>query len=758
VRPSNSHEGGVKRGGPAGRERPPWATTGRLVWFLAFAVAVFVLMNAGRPPLGVQLGERAPRDYRARVPFSSTDIERTEAAREQARLNEPPVFRAKPELWQRAVREAISLIRVGDEAVIRQRLPEDFETDRFLTLLPQLQERTNDLEQALLGLSDRYLAEPDDLTDASVTEKLTDEVVLLTSAGERTRVGRSELTPLAPGQAGVADSLAPALEGLAGADADLLRDALASLLVPNVALDVEGTRDAAQAAAAGAQAPPRSIDRGRIILAKGQEVGRQHIEDLQSERRQYWSSWGGHVVTALRLGGLAILLAILLAAAALYAWRYRPELFHRRAQGISFILLALLLVGLARLCVVHGFTPLWVPIPMLVIIMCLVYDQRFGLAVALFYALLVRLVSPGADFEFAVLLLGGVAAALLTGQVRTRGTLIEAGLLTGAIQFLAVWGLGMTAIEEATEVSWRLWQSPLFGSSLAALANGFLSGFIVSGALPAIEKLFRITTDIRLLEWSDPNQPLLQRLLLDAPGTYHHSMIVGSLAADAAEAVGANPLLARVSAYFHDVGKLKKPEYFAENLPDGAPNPHDGLTPTMSSLIISAHPKDGAEMAEKYGVPGEVRDVILQSHGSSVLKYFWGKAKDREPEKGQMKEGDFRYRLAKPQSKEAAIVMLCDAVESAARSMDSPSPGQLQKLVHEIILDRLHDGQLDESGLAITDLKRLEDNLMHGLAAVHHNRVPYPAQEKPEETEAHVKKPEEEGGDEGADKQQPERS
>ncbi|MHC4479643.1 MAG: HDIG domain-containing metalloprotein [Planctomycetota bacterium] len=262
-----------------------------------------------------------------------------------------------------------------------------------------------------------------------------------------------------------------------------------------------------------------------------------------------------------------------------------------------------------------------------------------------------------------------------------------------------------------------------------------------------------MTTDIRLLEWSDPSQPLLQRLLLDAPGSYHHSMIVGSLAADAAEAIGANPLLARVSAYFHDVGKLKKPEYFGENLPEGGANPHDELSPTMSSLIITAHPKDGAEMAEQYGVPREVRDVILQSHGSCVLQYFWKKAQSENGERGKLEARSFRYRLPKPQSREAAIVMFCDAVESAARSVDSPSVSQLRNLVRDIILDRLHDGQLDDSGLTITDLKRLEDCLVHGLTAVFHSRVSYPGQQKAQEAPATAAAPPAEGDSEDRDRQ-----
>jgi putative nucleotidyltransferase with HDIG domain len=384
------------------------------------------------------------------------------------------------------------------------------------------------------------------------------------------------------------------------------------------------------------------------------------------------------------------------------------------------------------MCVVWGLSPLYVPVPLMVMVMCLVYDKRFGIGVAVFYALLVHLACPGADAESFTLLVGGVMTALYTDQIRTRSALVVTGLFAGATQFCTVWGLGLVSALDGSPVPLRFWESVLMPESIAALVNGVASGFIVTGLLPAIEIVFGITTDIRLLEWSDPNQPLLQRLLLDAPGSYHHSMVVGSLAADAAETVGANPLLARVSAYFHDIGKLKKPQYFAENVPSGAQNPHDELSPTMSSLIITAHPKDGADMAEEYGVPRVVRDVILQSHGSTLVKYFWRRAQEKATERDQPDERSFRYRLPKPRGKEAAIVMICDAVESAARSLENPSVGQLRNLVQDLVMDRLHDGQFDESQLTITDLKRLEDCLVRGLTAVFHSRVAYPGQEKRE--------------------------
>lgn len=471
---------------------------------------------------------------------------------------------------------------------------------------------------------------------------------------------------------------------------------------------------------------------GEVFLSGGTLASGDHLEDLRLEGLAYRSSPDGRLVRIQRYGGLVIALLVLVAGAALYAQRYRPELLVRGRKMLALILLTLLLGASARYCVITGATPLWVPVPLIAMIMCLVYDQRLGLSAALFYSLLTRLACPGGDFEFLVLLIGAMTAALLSDRVRARSTLIKVGLLTGAVMFCTAWALGLLTRLEGAVRPMPAFDPGMLQEALAALANGVLSGFVVSGLLPAIERLFNVTTDVRLLELSDPNQPLLQRLLLDAPGTYHHSMIIGSLAAEAAESIGANPLLARVSAYFHDVGKLRKPEYFAENVAAGAKNPHDELSPSMSNLIITSHPKEGAEMAEKYGIPREVRDIIVQSHGTSVVKYFWNKARTSDGAHADLEESDFRYKLPKPASKEAAIIMLCDAVESTGRSMDSPSTGQIRNMVHDTIMDRLHDGQLDESTLAITDLKRLEDSLVHSLTAAFHSRISYPGQQEGE--------------------------
>lgn len=732
--PSREKPRTEKGGAEAAGDR--WQAVGRVARSVIFGLALFAVLVTGRPPLPVEPGQRSPTDFRARASFTSTDIEATREAREEARRGSPPVFRLTADRWTASVQRLQAAVREADVDPFRPLALPRSDRRVLRELLPALQRHDDALEDALERLSELPVVSPQDLRNSLVQEKTTGRVVLVDADEQEQKAPLESLVPLSAESPQFQRGLGPLLSELDVEEADSGVGALTAVLEPRFTLDLERSREAAERAAGQVPTVTKFVEKGSILLARGSEVRRQHMVDLRKEREAYLSTWNGLMVTFRRMAGVGVLLFIVLFAGFVSCRRYRPALLDEKSQMLAFAALSLVLVGTARVCFAQGLSPLWVPVPMMVMAMCLVYDQFFGLGVAVFYALLVRLASPGADMELVVLLLGGMTAALLTGQVRTRSSLIRAGVLTGLAQFLAVWGLGLMSVDGG-ELAWPFWTSALAGTSLIALANGLSSGFVVSGLLPALERVFGITTDIRLLEWSDPNQPLLQRMLVDAPGTYHHSMIVGGLAADAAEAIGANPLLARVSAYFHDVGKLKKPEYFVENLPEGASNPHDELSPTMSTLIITAHPKDGAEMAEEYGVPKPVRDVILQSHGTSVLKYFYEKAHEEgELEHSEVRERNFRYRLTKPQRKEAAIVMLCDAAESAARSMQSPSAGQVGNLVHQIVNERLQDGQLDESGLTIPDLKNLQDALTHGLIAVFHNRVRYPGQEELEAGQA----------------------
>jgi putative nucleotidyltransferase with HDIG domain len=254
--------------------------------------------------------------------------------------------------------------------------------------------------------------------------------------------------------------------------------------------------------------------------------------------------------------------------------------------------------------------------------------------------------------------------------------------------------------------------------------SGLLSAILMIGVLPYLESAFSITSMIRLLELSNPNQYLLKRLLLEAPGTYHHSLMVGNLAEAAAEAVGANALLVRVGAYYHDIGKIKRPEYFVENQ-QGGTDPHAKIAPALSALIITSHVKEGLEMARDKHLPQSVVDFITGHHGTSLTKYFYSRALEEDGGE-HINEENFRYEGPKPQSKEVALVMLADATEAAVRSISDPTNEKIRDMVRKIIRDKLNDGQLEECDLTFRDLDIIAATFVRVLEGVYHSRIEYP--------------------------------
>jgi putative nucleotidyltransferase with HDIG domain len=266
-------------------------------------------------------------------------------------------------------------------------------------------------------------------------------------------------------------------------------------------------------------------------------------------------------------------------------------------------------------------------------------------------------------------------------------------------------------------------------AATCGLFGGLLSGVIATGILPLVEMSFGFTTDIKLLELGNLDQPLLRELMVRAPGTYHHSVIISNMVEATAKAVQANPLLAKVSAYYHDIGKMKKPLYFVENQ-TGSENKHERLAPSMSSLILISHVKDGAELAKKHKLGREIIDIIQQHHGSSLISFFYQKAKDRMGSRGskstEIKDEDFRYPGPKPQTKEAGLVMLADMVEAAARSLVDPTPARIQGMVQKIINKAFSDGQLDECELTLKDLHEIAKSFNKTLSGIFHHRIEYP--------------------------------
>lgn len=347
----------------------------------------------------------------------------------------------------------------------------------------------------------------------------------------------------------------------------------------------------------------------------------------------------------------------------------------------------------------------------------------FGnLELSLLFSLFISFLSAsvdGGNFNICVSLFSGsVVAALFSYRIRKRTLLIRAGLVAGVVEAVAAF-----LIEQQS----NLGAISTFNIELikAPLLVGFLSSVVVLGVLPLFEYMFRVVTDISLLELSDFNHPVMRKLILEAPGTYQHSLVVANLSESAAEAIGADSLLARVGAYYHDIGKMLKPHYFIENQ-SPRKNVHRDLKPSMSKLIIVNHVKEGIELARKYHLNPRIVDFITQHHGKTLVYYFYQRAKEMEP---HQQEEEYRYPGPRPQSKETAIVALADTIEAFSRTLEEPSPSRIEELVREVVRKRFLEGELDESGLTLSDLEKITQSFIRILNAIFHVRINYPKDE-----------------------------
>ena len=280
------------------------------------------------------------------------------------------------------------------------------------------------------------------------------------------------------------------------------------------------------------------------------------------------------------------------------------------------------------------------------------------------------------------------------------------------------------------------WEQLLQGMGMG-IAAGIIAAFFCIGTLPLWEAAFGLVTPMKLLEIANPNQPLLKRLLLEAPGSYHHSIIVGNLAESAAEAIGANVLLARAGAYYHDIGKLSRPYFFGENQV-GTENPHDSISPELSTRIITAHTRDGLALAREHRLPAPIQDAIVQHHGTTMVSFFYHKKMESAENKDEVDIRDFRYEGPKPQTREAAILMLADSVEAAVRSLNKPTPQKVEELIRGIIKGKMTDGQMTDCPLTLRDMETIVKAFKSTLNGVFHERIEYPDLKEVEKQDQHI--------------------
>lgn len=494
-----------------------------------------------------------------------------------------------------------------------------------------------------------------------------------------------------------------------------LKEVTQKAITPNLILNYVKTEKEREKARQSVEPVRQIVRKGLIIIRRGDQVTPEHIAllealGLQRPRINYQT-----------VGGLASLSLLTLLLLGTYLWQYRRDILSSQSRlyllGIILLFITLLSKTINTIAISSFSSSIGylTPIATGTMLITILLDAKLAILVNVVLSSFVGMINNNDLGIFMVAFFGGMAGIYSVSRLSQRDDLTRAFLIISATNIVTSLTLGT--------IAGSVWQD-IFMRSIWGVVNAIFTTVLTIGLLPFLEKTFSITTPIRLLELANPNHPLMRKFLLEAPGTYHHSIIVANLAEAAAEKVGGDTLLVRVGSYYHDIGKLNRPYFFIENQL-GNDNPHDKISPTLSTFIITSHVKDGLELAREYRLPEDVQDIIRQHHGTSLVSYFYHRATENEKEES-LAERDFRYPGPKPQTKEAAIVMLADSVEAAVKSLNKPTPARIEVMVKKLIKDKLHDGQLDECDLTLRDLDIIANAFIHSLGGIYHSRIEYP--------------------------------
>jgi putative nucleotidyltransferase with HDIG domain len=716
----------------AGAERPParpW------LWPLAAGLLLAVLHGVLFPPLprlGAAgfpgEGEIAPTDIRTPVAFTAPVLPRdVEILQIEKVLVEPPVLRRLDGAAQRnglvqlgAFTGAIAA--VGDDGGGGAR---DALVRRLVAEFPALDPR--DIERALASADLRRLR----TAMTQVAETLEAEGVAdMLPPGAYSRVavrdGATETTRDLAAitlQSRLVEVLTSRLRdaGLPPAEAVWAAALLRQFVTPNLVFDAHGTR-ANQDAARQSVPIAREFIPGERIVARGERVTEQDAVFLHSLSATLTTDRGTSALgeRLTRVAVRAALLAVLLGVFGWLAWvHFRPALANTRFLVALTVVLALYLVCAAFALGRPSLGHFAVPIAFAALMPTVLFREQAGYATTVLATGLLALLPEAPARDLLALTCLGLVTVVTVRRIQKRSQFYQ---IIGILTLFAV--LLVTLVR----VSQGLSLPEIGGEYLAAAFTPVLAVAFALFVLPLVEPLVGVSSDLTLLELSDLNHPLLQRMAIEAPGTYHHSQVVSQLAEQAARAINVNALQVRVGALFHDIGKMQKAEYFVENQSAGARgNKHDELSPSMSALIIASHVKDGIDLARRWRLPQVVIDFIPQHHGTQVMEYFYHKALEGEGNE-TVKVDDYRYPGPKPQRRETAILMLADAVEAASRSLAKPTPARIKEVTKQVCDKRMLGGELDECNLTLADLARIREAFIPLLTGIHHVRIAYPGQ------------------------------
>lgn len=681
----------------------PWVQRAGAALFL-FVIATLLLSFRFYPErVDLEVGQVAPRTIKAPRTVVFEDKVRTEELRREAASRVPRMYDLDPKVVDSIKREITEILTAvaqvtadqkkavpAKEAALKEVLPFPLSDEEIKALVNVPPARLQRLAQELGRIVDQVMAQ------GISQEELAE--------AKKAAADRIELLLLEPAEKALAHAV------------------VEYTLRPNKFYNAART-EMLQKEAAEAVPPVQIIVRaGEKIIGEGEVVTPEHIAKLKAVGLYQARPSVGAV--------LGVIFAVLLLILALFFYIYQEHrgiynettYLYLVAFTIGSVLLLAKFIMAVDVRVVPGLGAQLgyaVPVATAGMVLAILLDARLASVAVGVTAILVGMMA-GNELRFMFSgFLTGMTGVLSVSRLNRRGDLVRAGLYVSGVATLAALAFGLLSgipLQLLLPVSIGL-----------GLANGLLSSILTNGALPVIDYLSGISSPVKLLELTNPGEPLLKRLLIEAPGTYHHSILVGNLGEAAAEAIGADVLVVRAGAYYHDIGKLRRPYFFVENQM-GQENPHDKLAPTLSTLIVTSHVKDGVELARAYKLPQRIVEIIEQHHGTSLVGFFYQKALEAD-HKEPPNERDFRYPGPKPQTREAAIVMLADAVEAAVRSLGQPAPGQVEGLVRRIIKEKLYDGQLDESALTFRDLELIASAFTRVLSGIFHSRLEYPERE-----------------------------
>ncbi len=746
-----------------GAFRQPFAN--RAVWLrvgmCALALTALVIcLEAWRSPFPYRIGDFADHGIVARVDFRRIDWFKTDRARSDAEAQTPHVFRndpkpltllpAKLQANLREIAEAKSLGDVLPTTRVAFGLTQDRRggpanpkglpaNEDFLALRKivtdkadapgnRIDDIVNEFTNFIAPLKNRGLADVNEFTLNKI--RADQSLAIATGPGNAAQqivfpadVQLSELLKQT-GTLGKSWSQYPLLN----AHRPLFERWLVSQAPVTLSYDGAATLSARHEARDKTPNVTLEYPRNTILVPSRQVIDDERLAVLKAEHDELASrlSTGRQVLRVVTVLSMLLILAILIG---LYLHHNEPRMITSPGRLFVYLTICVSTVVLGRLLSMDPWRAELVPVTVTVMVLAIVYGHELAILTAVALALILTPSTIGTVGELVVLIAVSVTAVAPLGRIASRSRLVKVGFQTAAACFLISAGFDFLAGEPVTG-PW-LDQNVFMQSARAALWC-LVAGYLVAGSLPFIEQAFGVVTNISLLEMSDISHPLLRELVRLAPGTYNHSIAVATIGETAAQRIGANGLLVRVGAYYHDVGKMLKPHYFIENVTEGSESRHQHLAPAMSTLIIIGHVKDGVDLALQYNLPRPLIDFIEQHHGTTLVEYFYREATrlaDRQPDyKANVEESSFRYPGPKPQTREAGVLMLADAVESASRSLSDPTPKRIENLIHEITMNRLLDGQFDECALTLSEIHVIEESLAKSLIGIYHARIKYPEQ------------------------------